>query len=268
VSLRGLSQDGSRVFLVTTQKMTADDTDAGQSDVYVALPPPTATTAAATGVGSGSATLHGTVNPSGLATSYRFDIGKSTAYGGQTPSVSAGAGEAAVAAAQAVGGLEPNTTYHFRVRATNPSGTVVGADRTFTTTSAGAGGGGGGGGVVVLPEKANLRGVTKTIKVAGSRRFKLSFRATPGLTGTATFPSAKKVGVSRRQKVTLARKSFRVPASGKVTLKVRLSKKSFRILRRNRKIKVRLKVTLKNPAGATSTARKTITLEAPKRRRR
>jgi hypothetical protein len=230
--------------------------------VAAVLPPPVAITGSASGVSAGGATLHGTVNPNGLATSYHFEIGKTAAYGSQTPSVSAGSGDADVAAAQAIAGLEPNTTYHYRLRATNASGTALGADRTFKTSSAPASGGGDGG--VTLPGKANLRGVKKTIKVGRNRKFKLSFRAAAGLTGEASFPSIRKVLVSRRRKVTLARKSFRVPQTGKVTLRVKLSRKSFRILERNRKIKIRLKVTLKNKASATSTARKTITLETPK----
>jgi hypothetical protein len=42
---------------------------------------------------------------------------------------------------------------------------------------------------------------------------------------------------------------------------------AFRLLTRKRKIRTRVTVTLKNAAGLTSTAGKTITLEAPKPRR-
>src|SRR5262249_39072236 len=36
---------------------------------------------------------------------------------------------------QPLGGLEPNTTYHFRFVATNGTGTTDGPDATFTTTT-------------------------------------------------------------------------------------------------------------------------------------
>jgi len=65
--------------------------------------------------------------------------------------------------------------------------------------------------------------------------------------------------------VTLARRSFTTPAAGKVTLRMRLSKRSFRILRLNRTIRTRVTVTLKNSAGLTSTASKVVTLKAPRR---
>jgi hypothetical protein len=119
------------------------------------------------------------------------------------------------------------------------------------------------------PAKAKLGGC-KSSRVSRKRRFKCRVRATPGLRGRAVFRSVKRVRVSRRRgsrkrKVTLARKSFTVPASGRVTLRVRLSKRSFKILVLNRKIRTRATVTLRNAAGRKSTARKTITLRAPRR---
>lgn len=56
-------------------------------------------------------------------------------------------------------------------------------------------------------------------------------------------------------------------ASGKVTLKVKLSKKKFRILKRNRKIRTRVTVILRNAALLTSKASKKFKLKAPKRKR-
>ena len=65
-------------------------------------------------------------------------------------------------------------------------------------------------------------------------------------------------------RVTLATRSFTVPASGNVTLTIRLSRKNFRILQLNRKIRTRVTATLRSAAGLTSTASKTITLRAPR----
>src|SRR5437870_4721645 len=82
-----------------------------------------------------SATLTGTVNPDGEATTYYFQYGTGTAYGNTTPSpaASAGSGTTNVNASAAVVSLTPNTTYHYRLVATNASGTDTGADRTFKT---------------------------------------------------------------------------------------------------------------------------------------
>lgn len=116
------------------------------------------------------------------------------------------------------------------------------------------------------PAAANFAGSRSTITVSRKRKSKFSFHATPGLTGSAVFRSLRKVRVSRTIKVTLAKKAFTVPASGKVTLRVKLSRKKFRILKLNRRIRTRLTVTLENTAGLASTASKKITLKAPQRR--
>jgi hypothetical protein len=98
--------------------------------------PPVATTGPASAVTASSATLAGTVNPSGLPTSWQFDYGTSTAYGSSTPPNGAGSGALPEAAAVALASLKPNTTYHYRLEATNQKGTTDGTDQTFTTRPA------------------------------------------------------------------------------------------------------------------------------------
>ena len=117
------------------------------------------------------------------------------------------------------------------------------------------------------PAKASFSGSKTSIRVSRKRSFKFSFRATAGLKGTAVFESVKKVRTSRKKKVKLVRKSFTVPATGKVTLRLRLSKKAFRILKLNRKIRTRVTVSLTNAAALSSKASTQVTLKAPKRKR-
>ena len=105
---------------------------ATQASVALAVVPAVATQAA-TGVTIQAATLHGTVNPRSLATSYVFQYGPTAAYGAQTAPASLAAGAAAVRVTGAAGALVPATTYHFRLVATNATGTSVTADRTFRT---------------------------------------------------------------------------------------------------------------------------------------
>ena len=95
--------------------------------------PPTVATQAATGVTIHAATLRGTVNPRGLATTYVFQYGPTAAYGAQTAPASLAAGAAAVRVTGAAAALVPATTYHFRLVATNATGTSVTGDRTFRT---------------------------------------------------------------------------------------------------------------------------------------
>jgi hypothetical protein len=95
---------------------------------------PSATTGDASGLTDTQASLAGTVNPQGQLTSYAFQYGTTTAYGQQSALSSAGSGSADVPVTADLAGLTPGTTYHYRVIATNASGTTVGADRTFRTT--------------------------------------------------------------------------------------------------------------------------------------
>jgi hypothetical protein len=100
--------------------------------------PPTATTGTATTSEGTKATLNGTVNPQGLATTYVFEYGPTTAYGSISPTypASVGSGGTPVAVKQAVNGLAPSTKCHFRVVATNAEGTSKSSDGTFTTGAA------------------------------------------------------------------------------------------------------------------------------------
>ena len=120
------------------------------------------------------------------------------------------------------------------------------------------------------PAEASFDGSKSSITVNRKRRFEFTFHATPGLTGSASFKSARTIRVSqnRKKKVTLAKKSFTVPATGKVTLKIKLARKTFGIVKLNRKIRARVTVTLENAAGLTSKASTKIKLKAPKRQRR
>jgi hypothetical protein len=94
---------------------------------------PTVTTGGAAQVTVTSATLTGTVNPRGLATSYYFQYGTTTAYGSRTPSSAAGNGSTPAAAAAQITGLGSHTKYHYRLIAHNSDGTTAGNDRSFTT---------------------------------------------------------------------------------------------------------------------------------------
>jgi hypothetical protein len=95
--------------------------------------PPTVATASAAGVSSGAATLEAQLNPNARATRYHFELGTTTGYGTSTPSSNQEAGVSAVGVSAAVGGLRPETTYHYRLVAINADGTTTGVDGTFTT---------------------------------------------------------------------------------------------------------------------------------------
>jgi hypothetical protein len=103
-----------------------------------AVAPPIVETLQASGVSGAEATLNGSVDSLGAATTYRFEYGLTTAYGATVPFGGApiGAERAVRVVSQTVAGLQPETTYHFRVVAENSAGPVDGTDRTLRTLSA------------------------------------------------------------------------------------------------------------------------------------
>jgi hypothetical protein len=96
---------------------------------------PTATNVAVSAVTATTATLSGTVFAGKESTTYHFEYGTTTAYGSQTADGTSN-GNAGKYVSAALTGLAPSTTYHFRLVATNPSGTATGADAVFTTAAA------------------------------------------------------------------------------------------------------------------------------------
>jgi phosphodiesterase/alkaline phosphatase D-like protein len=93
---------------------------------------PTCTTGSATSITATGAKLKGTVNPNGSSTSANFSYGKSS-LGSSTSSKSVGYGTSAVSTEATLTGLTPNTTYSFRVQASNSKGSCTGATASFKT---------------------------------------------------------------------------------------------------------------------------------------
>jgi hypothetical protein len=97
---------------------------------------PTVSAGAATSIGQTYATLHGSINPNGLATTYQFDYGPTNALGKAVPVTagSAGSGTTAVSKSNRVGGLSPDTTYYYDLVATNSDGSSTTPIQSFKTT--------------------------------------------------------------------------------------------------------------------------------------
>ncbi len=94
----------------------------------------------ATEVTATSAKLHAEIDPGAEETIYRFEYGTSSAYGQSTPELTPIGSDNESPATAAIQGLQPGTTYHYRVVATNsqsPTGGTDGPDQTFTTQTTG-----------------------------------------------------------------------------------------------------------------------------------
>jgi hypothetical protein len=107
----------------------------GADATFRTTTPPLIGAAAATGLSLEGADLVAQLDPNDGATTYRFEYGPTAAYGLSTPEAILAEGEGEFPISQHVTGLTPDTTYHFRLVATNSAGTTTGTDHTFVYTT-------------------------------------------------------------------------------------------------------------------------------------
>ena len=84
------------------------------------------------------ATVQATIYPEALKTEYHFEYGLTTAYGSNTPTETIEPGSVVDSHSQVTAkltGLANETLYHYRLVATNSTGTFHGLDKTLTTSS-------------------------------------------------------------------------------------------------------------------------------------
>ncbi|MDB6173335.1 MAG: repeat-containing protein [Chthoniobacteraceae bacterium] len=144
-SLGNGSWGGSLVPVAVSRPLLAGDArytaafSASQAYHNLALaatqPLPVVANAAATNLARNSATLNGTVNPSGNSTTAQFEFGLTKSYGSKrSVTLSPGDGLTPQLVSANLGGLTPGTIYHYRLTATNAFGIAVGTDGTFATS--------------------------------------------------------------------------------------------------------------------------------------
>ncbi len=134
-TLTGLSQGTSVHYRV--KAVSAGGTVYGDDKILTTASSPVGATMGATGVGSSGATLNGTVNANSYSTVVTFEYGTTTAYGSiATASQSPITGSTVTNVSAAITGLTASTTYHFRVKAVNAGGSILGADSVFATSDA------------------------------------------------------------------------------------------------------------------------------------
>jgi photosystem II stability/assembly factor-like uncharacterized protein len=109
---------------------------AGRDMTFTIPAAPTAATLAASGATATNATLNGTVDPNGAVTSAYFRYGLTTSYGSYSTTNILAATNVNLSVSNLISSLEPGTTYHFQLVASNSAGTALGGDVVFTNTSA------------------------------------------------------------------------------------------------------------------------------------
>ena len=133
ISLTGLSEGTTYHFRV--KAINSIGSDEGEDMTFTTSGQvPVAITQAATNINTTQVTLNGIANANYSSTSVTFEYGTSTNYG-MTFSASPGnvTGNTNTNVSAVISNLNPGTTYHFRVKATNSLGTTLGDDLTFTT---------------------------------------------------------------------------------------------------------------------------------------
>ena len=134
-SVSGLEVDRTYMFRLVVSN--ASGTTDGALELFTTADASvSATTGQASAVGSTTATLSGSVDPGGLDTSDRFEYGTSAAaFASATPRFNVGSGTGSVSVTATLEGLRPDTTYRFRLVATNSTGASEGVEQTFTTVA-------------------------------------------------------------------------------------------------------------------------------------
>jgi phosphodiesterase/alkaline phosphatase D-like protein len=162
-------------------------------------PSPSAVTGPASAVTATTASLTGTIDPHGVATTYYFLYGTKSPTT-RTAEVSAGAGSADLAVTVALANLAPGTTYSYRLVAVG-AGPVDGETRHFTTAK--------------IPPALSLAASARTASAGGSATF------TGMLSGTGVGLRAVALEIERYPYAggfTIAGATVQTNASGAFTL--------------------------------------------------
>jgi hypothetical protein len=135
-SLEGLQILTTYYYRLRSTNENGTSYGSGQSFATLSLPPTVGEHApSASNIAHTSVELSGTINPEKVPTFYHFIYGTTNSYGSTGPELEGGFGDSDETVGQFIGGLEPSTTYHYALVATNEAGTITGPDETFTTSA-------------------------------------------------------------------------------------------------------------------------------------
>jgi hypothetical protein len=135
--ITGLQAGTTYDFALIASSPTGTQTGPNQTFTTPPIPAPIPTTGPATSITETTALLTGTINPQGWQTTYTFQYGTTTSYGSTWPTtpITLGALNTPQTINTLIENLQPSTTYHYRLTATNQQTTQYGPDQTLTTPS-------------------------------------------------------------------------------------------------------------------------------------
>jgi hypothetical protein len=272
VQISGLSANTTYHFRILATNSFG--TNEAQDQSFKTLPKaPTVETMPATSVAQTSATLSASVNPNGgEITECSFEYGTTTSYGLSMPCISSpGSGESPVMASAPVSGLSANTTYHFRVAATNHGGTSYGQDQTFRTLAPPPT-------PVAAPETVVLPFQTQKPPTASASITKTSFNGhellvtivcgAGGANCSGQLSAVAKVSVkqghkTRVEQITVAKGSFSIAAGSSETAKLKLTRTATKELTRLGKLATTITAALAEPNQTPTDLTAHLTLRKP-----
>jgi hypothetical protein len=129
-ALSGLT--GKTVYHYRAVATNVANTVYGSDMSFTTLPAPTIGTLAVSVHDATGIVLSGAITGNGVATTYYIQYGTTTAYGSQTSGVVVPSSTAAIAT---LSGLQPGTTYYYRVVTVSAAGTFYGSTGSFTTAN-------------------------------------------------------------------------------------------------------------------------------------
>lgn len=196
----------------------------------------------ADGITSSATVVHAVVTPKLSATQVHVEYGPTQAYGHSTATVAYGATSAVYAFSQTLTGLSAGTTYHYRIVAVNGVGTTATSDQTFTTSGVAASGG------LVLAAGARTSQVLRCLvpRTCVGRLQLVSLGALPARAGAHA--------------VVLAAAGFRIRARHSARVRLHLSGRAQRVLRRHRRLQAMEVMTTQLGGGHVSVSRRVVTL--------
>ena len=128
-----LEPNETYMFCLVATNVLGEQAQGNEVSVLTGHQAPLITGASVTNITSTSVMVSAQIYPYGEATAYRVEYGPANTYGSSTPetSISAQHGPASIQAQ--LTGLTPNSEYHYRIVATNDTGSELSPDETFST---------------------------------------------------------------------------------------------------------------------------------------
>lgn len=223
----------------------------GVTLAVVAPGPPIATTGPPSLITDHGATVSGDVDPHLLDTTWNFEYGPTTAYGSTTPAQPvAGSTVNATRVTLPLTNLKANTTYHYRVVATNSAGTTPGADMVLTTAPD------------VTKPIVSFVVKRQRVKTLRSRGLFYLGRCSERCLGSAQLTVSRSVAKKLRTSTVLGKGKIALdPKPQSLTLRVGMTSKTKKRLKRvRRSFTARLRIRVADEAGNLVTLSRRVSL--------